>query len=110
MQYLPENTYDIKKHSNDYSKLPDSDYGKLPLFVEVRPRINSIPVREMMAGLRGYCFPALGVLYVREGDQDPDRVNYHENLHIQLYGQRPFHREGEVRELEYLRYGHENYN
>ncbi|MBU0535819.1 MAG: hypothetical protein KKE20_02555 [Nanoarchaeota archaeon] len=99
---------EILSGSEGYVKPADTDYKRELPVTDILPLLDSIVVREMPPGLRGYCFPALRVLYVRDGDQDPGRVNYHENKHIQVFGQDPNHSEWEIRRLENMRYGHEN--
>lgn len=107
-EYIEPNTYNKKQ--DDYGRKKQENYGRKIPVSHIAPFLDSMIMDSIdyRPGLRGLCYPGTGIIKVRGNDDDPARVNEHENTHERLNRVDPYHKESEVRMLENWRLGEEN--
>lgn len=97
------------KKQDDYGRNRVEDYGRKVPVTHIAPFLDSMIMDSIdyRPGLRGLCYPGTGIIKVRGNDDEPAKVNEHENYHEQLNRVDPYHSEWEVRRLVRWRWGEE---
>lgn len=99
-EYIEPKGYGTKKEGYIRNSA-NENYGRKTPITHIAPFLDSLVMDSIdyRPGLRGLCYPGTGIIKVRRNDDEPAKVNEHENLHETINRVNPYHSEWEVRDF-----------